>query len=57
MLGVVALVTRPVAGAVWIVVSVVLVRLLNGRFEPPAQDELVDRLTSAAGVGAQPVRS
>jgi hypothetical protein len=55
MLGVVALVTRPVAGAVWILVSVVLVRLLTGRFELPAQDELVDRLTSAGGGGAQPV--
>jgi hypothetical protein len=43
MLGVVALVTRPVAGAVWIVVSVVLVRLLNGHFELPAQDEPLRR--------------
>jgi hypothetical protein len=43
MLGVVVLLTRPVAGAVWIVVSVVLVRLLNGHFELPAEDEPLRR--------------
>jgi hypothetical protein len=43
MLGVVVLVTRPVAGVIWIVSSVVLVRLLNGRFEPPADDEPLRR--------------
>jgi hypothetical protein len=43
MLGVVIVVTRPVVGAVWIVVSVVLVRLLNGHFELPAQDEPLRR--------------
>jgi hypothetical protein len=43
MLGVVVLVTRPVAGAVWIVASVVLVRVLNGAFELPAPDEPLRR--------------
>ena len=40
MLEIVVLFTRPLAGAIAIVASVVLVRLLNGRFELPAQDEL-----------------
>jgi hypothetical protein len=40
MLGIVVLFTRPVAGAIGIVASVALVRLLNGRFELPAADEL-----------------
>ncbi len=40
MLGIVVLFTRPVAGAIRIVASVVVVRLLNGRFELPVQDEL-----------------
>ena len=40
MLGIVVLFTRPVAGAIGIVASVVVVRLLNGRFELPEQDEL-----------------
>jgi hypothetical protein len=39
MLGVVLLLTRPVAGTIWIVASVLLVRLLNGRFEPPPEEE------------------
>jgi hypothetical protein len=43
MLGVVVLVTRPVAGAIWIVASVVLVRVLHGQFELPAQDEPLRR--------------
>jgi hypothetical protein len=43
MLGVVVLVTRPVIGAVWMVVSVVLVRVLNGAFELAAQDEPLRR--------------
>jgi hypothetical protein len=43
MLGVVVLLTRPVAGAIWIVASLVLVRLLNGRFERPAEDEPLRR--------------
>jgi hypothetical protein len=43
MLGVVVLFTRPVAGAIWLVASVVLVRLLNGRFELPAEDEPLRR--------------
>ena len=43
MLGVVVLFTGPVAGAILIVASVVLVRLLNGRFELPAQDEPLRR--------------
>lgn len=43
MLGVVVLVTRPVAGVVWIAVSVVLVRVLHGQFELPAQDEPLRR--------------
>ena len=43
MLGVVVLLTRPIAGALWIVVSVVLVRLLNGHFELPADDEPLRR--------------
>jgi hypothetical protein len=40
MLGIVVLFTRPLAGAIGIVASVVVVRLLNGRFELPARDEL-----------------
>jgi hypothetical protein len=40
MLGIVVLFTRPVVGAIGIVASVVVVRLLNGRFELPVQDEL-----------------
>ena len=43
MLGAVVALTKPVAGAVWIVVSVVLVRLLNGHFELPAEDEPLRR--------------
>ena len=43
MSGVVVLFTGPVAGAIWIVPSVVLVRLLNGRVELPAQDESLRR--------------
>jgi hypothetical protein len=39
MLGVVVLLTRPVAGTIWIAVSVLVVRLLNGRFDPPPEDE------------------
>ena len=37
MLGVVVLVTRPLAGAIWLVTSVVLVRVFNGHFELPAE--------------------
>ena len=40
MLGIVVLFTRPVAGAIGIVVSVLLLRLLNGPFELPATDEV-----------------
>jgi hypothetical protein len=43
MLGVVVLVSRPVAGVVWLVVSFVLVRVLNGRFERLANDEPLRR--------------
>jgi hypothetical protein len=43
MLGVVLVLTRPVAGAIWCVASVVLVRLLNGRFELPPSDEPLRR--------------
>ena len=43
MLGVVVLVTRPVAGVVWLVVSIVLVRVLNGRFERLVNDEPLRR--------------
>lgn len=43
MLGIVAAISRPIDGAVWIVVSIVLVRLLNGRFELPAEDEPLRR--------------
>jgi hypothetical protein len=43
MLGVVILLTRPLAGAIWCVASVFLVRLLNGRFELPANDEPLRR--------------
>lgn len=39
-LGIVVLFTRPLVGAIGIVASVLLVRLLNGPFEPPAADEL-----------------
>lgn len=39
MLGVVLVVTRPVAGVIWLVASVVLVRVLNGQFESPVDDE------------------
>lgn len=39
LLGCVLLITRPIAGAIWIVTSVLLVRLLNGRFELPPEDE------------------
>ncbi len=39
MLGTVLVVTRPVAGAIWTAGSVLLVRLLNGRFHPSASDE------------------
>jgi hypothetical protein len=41
MLGVVMVLTRPVVGVIWCVASVFLVRLLNGRFEPPPSDELL----------------
>jgi hypothetical protein len=44
MLGVVLVLTRPVAGAIWIVTSVVLVRLINGRFESLLGDEPLRRL-------------
>jgi hypothetical protein len=40
MLGIVVLFTRPVAGVVVIAASLVVVRLLNGRFEMPAADDL-----------------
>jgi hypothetical protein len=43
MLGVVVVLTRPVAGVIWCVASVLLVRLLNGRFEPPPSDDLLRR--------------
>ena len=43
LLGGVLLITRPVAGAIWIVASVVFVRLLNGRFELPPEDEPLRR--------------
>ncbi|MFZ0039852.1 MAG: hypothetical protein WAK93_00970 [Solirubrobacteraceae bacterium] len=43
MLGCVLLITRPVAGVIWIVASVVLVRLLNGFLELPSEDELLRR--------------
>ena len=43
MLGVVLVLTRPVAGAIWCVASVVLVRLLNGAFELPPSDEPLRR--------------
>jgi hypothetical protein len=43
MLGVVVLLTRPVAGAVWLVASVVLVRVLNGHFEVPTDDQPLRR--------------
>jgi hypothetical protein len=38
MLGVVLMITKPVAGAIWIAVSVIVVRLLNGRFDLPSDD-------------------
>jgi hypothetical protein len=43
MLGVVVLVTRPLAGAIWLVTSVVLVRVFNGHFELPADDQPLRR--------------
>ncbi|HEX4009718.1 MAG TPA: hypothetical protein VHX62_06905 [Solirubrobacteraceae bacterium] len=43
MLGVVVVITRPLAGAIWIVASVVLVRVLNGHFEPLADDQPLRR--------------
>ncbi|MGH2916907.1 MAG: hypothetical protein ACRDMX_18170 [Solirubrobacteraceae bacterium] len=36
MLGSVLLITLPVAGVIWIVLSVVVVRLINGRLQGPA---------------------
>jgi hypothetical protein len=46
MLGVVLVLTRPVAGAIWCVASVALVRLLNGRFELPPSDSRSDGPTT-----------
>ncbi len=43
MLGIVLLITRPVAGAIWMVASVLFVRLLNGRLELPPEDEPLRR--------------
>jgi hypothetical protein len=43
MLGVVVLFTRPVAGVIWLVASVVLVRVLNGHFERGTDDEPLRR--------------
>lgn len=43
MLGVVLVLTRPVAGAIWCVASICLVRLFNGRFEGPPSDEPLRR--------------
>jgi hypothetical protein len=43
MLGVVLVLTRPISGAIWCVASVVLVRLLNGRFELPPSEEPLRR--------------
>jgi hypothetical protein len=43
MLGVVVLFTRPVAGVIWLVASVVLVRVLNGHFERATDDEPLRR--------------
>ncbi len=40
MLGAVLVLTRPVAGAIWTVGSVLLVRLLNGHCNPPVSEEL-----------------
>lgn len=40
MLGIVLLLTRPIAGVIWCVAGVVLVRLINGRFQRLPNDEL-----------------
>jgi hypothetical protein len=43
MVGVLLVLTSPVAGGIWCVASVVLVRLLNGRFDLPPSDEPLRR--------------
>ena len=43
MLGVVLVLTRPLAGTIWCIASVVLVRLLNGHFELPPSEEPLRR--------------
>ncbi len=40
MLGIVVLFTNPLAGVIGIAAGLVLVRLLNGRFELPSADDL-----------------
>jgi hypothetical protein len=43
IVGLVLVLATPVAGAIWCVASVFLVRLLNGRFELPPSDEPLRR--------------